>query len=341
MKKWPWQETEKRADSFTDALVQQIVNNAGGGTVANPSATAALEMAAGVVGRAFMGAELSETIPALSPAVLGLIGRELIRSGEAVFVIDIRGGEIHLTPAHTVTITGGSDPDSWRYQCTLAGPSHSPARIVSFAQVLHFRYAYSPARPWKGISPLAAASLSGRLSAETMAALGDEASGPRGSFLPFPQRDGTDSGVTLLRGDIKAAKGTMLVVESMVNAFDSGASRAPQDWTQKRFGPNVPDSMVKLNDAVTREICAACGVSPILFQPGSSAAMREAWRQVLFGTVSPLGRLVENELSVKLFPVSIAWQELRASDLQARARSVDSLVKAGMALAEAREIAGL
>ena len=46
-------------------------------------------------------------------------------------------------------------------------------------------------------------------------------------------------------------------------------------------------------------------------------------------------------LSAKLFPVKIGWQELRASDLQARARSVDSLVKAGVDSARAMEIAGL
>ena len=69
--------------------------------------------------------------------------------------------------------------------------------------------------------------------------------------------------------------------------------------------------------------------------------MREAWRQLLFGTVAPLGRIVEAELSAKLFPLKIRWQELRASDLQARARSVDSLVKAGVEVSRAMELAGL
>ena len=69
--------------------------------------------------------------------------------------------------------------------------------------------------------------------------------------------------------------------------------------------------------------------------------MREAWRQLLFGTVAPLGKIVEAEPSAKLFPVSIRWQELRASDLQARARSVDSLVKAGVEVSRAMELAGL
>ena len=340
MKKWPWQQTEKRESSYTDTLIRTIINEAGG-TIANPTATAALEMAAGVISRAFMAAEVNPEITALSPHTLGFIGRELIRSGEVIFLIDVINGRPVLFPSSRTTITGGSDPDSWRYQCNLAGPSGMAARTVSAAQVIHIRYSYDPARPWKGIGPLQAASLAGRLSAETMEALGDEASGPRGSFLPFPEKDGQDDTVLLLRGDVKKARGALLFVESMANDFGSGNQRAPQDWSQRRFGADPPESMIKVNDMVTREIVSACGISPTLFDPKSSAAAREAWRQLLFGTVAPLGKIVEHELSQKLFPVQIAWQELRASDLQARARSVNSLVAAGVDTAKAMEIAGL
>ena len=133
----------------------------------------------------------------------------------------------------------------------------------------------------------------------------------------------------------------MLFVESMADDFQGGSQQVPADWKQVRFGMNMPAAAVELSLMVSREIVSACGVSPTLFDPKSSAAMREAWRQLLFGTVVPLGRIVEAELSAKLFPVSIGWQELRASDLQARARSVDSLVKAGVDTARAMEIAGL
>ena len=64
----------------------------------------------------------------------------------------------------------------------------------------------------------------------------------------------------------------------------------------------VPDAAIELSSMISREIVSACGVSPTLFDPKSSAAMREAWRQLLFGTVVPLGRIVEAELSAKLFP---------------------------------------
>ena len=42
---------------------------------------------------------------------------------------------------------------------------------------------------------------------------------------------------------------------------------------------------------------------------------REAYRQFLFGTLAPLGRLIASELSVKLeAEIKLDWTELRASD---------------------------
>ena len=284
MKKWPWETTEKRDSSYTDTLIRTIVNRAGG-TTANPTATAALEIAAGTIARAFMQAEI---VPAIvDPATLSMIGRELIRSGEYIAVIEVMNGEIYLRPSAYTTLTGSSNPASWRYQVNVAGPSGMTTRIVGANEVVHIMYSRDPARPWRGVGPLQAASLSGRLSAETLTALGDEASGPRGSFLPYPQKDGQDESLELLRGDVRTAKGTMLFVESMIDQFNQTTTNHLQDWVQKRFGMAPPDSVVKLHETITREIVSACGVSPTLFDPKSSAAAREAWRQLLFGTVAP------------------------------------------------------
>ena len=73
--------------------------------------------------------------------------------------------------------------------------------------------------------------------------------------------------------------------------------------------------------AAFREILSACGCSPSLFSATGTAA-REAWRQLLFGVIQPLGRLIEAELSAKLeATISFDFSELRASDLQGRARA--------------------
>ena len=47
-------------------------------------------------------------------------------------------------------------------------------------------YSCCAERPWQGRGPLQSAELAGRLSAETVAALGDGVSGPRGSVLAIP-----------------------------------------------------------------------------------------------------------------------------------------------------------
>ena len=344
---WPW---EKRASggtnsSYTDALIRTIVAQAGG-TVANPAATGALEMASGTVARAFMAAEVNgpeSVMPALSPGTLGMIGRELIRRGEYVALVEVKNGVPVIYPSAYLTVNGGYDPDSWTYDLSLAGPDRQNVLYhVTADRVIHIRYSQDPERPWRGVSPLAAAALAGRLSAETLEALADEASGPRGSFLPTPQTDGADETQTLLRGDVRKARGTMLFVESMSGEWESGAgTKPPQDWQAKRFGPDVPESLVDLNSMISREILACCGVSPTLWDPKSSAAAREAWRSLLFGTIAPLGKIVSAELSAKLFPLSLEWQELRASDLQGRARSVKSLVDSGVEIKRALEMAGL
>ena len=278
----------------------------------------------------------------LTPGLLSMMGRELIRRGEWLGLIEVKNGVPIIYPVAYVTVNGGYDPDSWTYELTLAGPDRtSTLYSVGAERVIHIRYAQDPERPWRGVGPIQAAALAGRLSAETLEALGDEASGPRGLIPTHARKDGQDDTLTLMRADVRKAKGSMLFVESMADAFQSGAERSPQDWQAKRFGAMVPDAMVDMSSMVTREIVSACGVSPTLFDPKSSAAMREAWRQLLFGTVAPLGRIVAAELSAKLFPLTLEWQELRASDLQGRARAVQSLTAAGVDQEKALEMAGL
>ena len=120
------------------------------------------------------------------------------------------------------------------------------------------------------------------------------------------------------------------------------ADRGRADWQGRRLGFDAPSSLVDVASQATREVLAACGVSPALFDASAAAAAREAWRQLLFGTIAPLGRLVSDELSRKLeSDVSLDWHELRASDLQGRARAFQSMVGGGMDVAKAAALSGL
>ena len=203
---------EKRDSSFTDALVASIVQAASGQASAAPAATGALEASASIVARCFAAAEVQGPEifrQALTPAVMSMIGRSLIRSGEIVFAIDTEGGQLKLLPCSSFDVRGGADPASWRYRLSLSGPD----RIITMNPVpgeglIHVRYQSDPDRPWRGVGPLQSASLAGKLSAETIKALGDEASGPTGHLLPIPV-DGDDPSVAELKGDIRTLGGSI------------------------------------------------------------------------------------------------------------------------------------
>ena len=281
-----------------------------------------------------MAAEISgpdTLIQALTPDCLELVGRSLMRHGECVFLIDTTGGMLRLIPVATHDVEGGPLPDSWEYRLTVAGPSQMLTYTnVPYASVLHFRYAVDSARPWRGNSLLDVATLTGKLSAETLRALSEEASGPVGRMLGIP-KDGHDDTVSNLKGDIKDAKGRTLLLE---NGDWDNVGGGSVDLASKRFGAEPPTPLIEQADLASREVIAACGFNGALWNGTQAAAVREAWRLALFGVLSPLGKKVEAELTLKLDDgISISWQELRASDLSGRARAFQSMVGGGMAVA--------
>jgi hypothetical protein len=88
MRWWPTfgRSDESRGGGYTDEIVRRLVDRASGTTSAVAGATSALEACAGTIGRCLAAAEVSGSAfsrDALTPATLMLIGRELIRKGEA------------------------------------------------------------------------------------------------------------------------------------------------------------------------------------------------------------------------------------------------------------------
>ena len=238
--RWPWQ-TEQRDSSYTDTLIAQIVSQASGGTLARPSGTGALEASASIIARCFAAADVSgpdQFVAALGPSTLSMIGRSLIRQGEILFAIEVAEGRVMLTPAASWDVTGDSDPASWSYRLTLGGPSRlTTLSPVAGEAMIHIRLQADPEQPWRGISPLASAALAGRLSAETVMALSDEAAGPRGMLLPIPI-DGNDPTISTLKSDIKRLRGQVALVESVSSgwAADGSQSRPKGDWESRRLG---------------------------------------------------------------------------------------------------------
>ena len=194
--------------------------------------------------------------------------------------------------------------------------------------VLHLRYSVLPETPWRGDGPLQVAALAGRLSAETLAVLADESGMPRGAFLPISHTGGEDANLESLKSDVRDAKGRILTVDGGNLAT---GERERDQWMVKRFGANPPDPLVRLLERASMEVYAACGLSPALFMQSDRTGAREAWWQALFGVIAPLGVIVQGELGLELAEsISLAWDELRASDLQGRARAFQSMVGGGM-----------
>ena len=253
-------------------------------------------------------------------------------------MIDTSGG-LALWPAQSYDVDGSPNPKSWYYRVTIGGPSRTWTQInVPAEGVLHFHYGVDPAQPWRGRSPLGIAADSGRLSSETVLALADESSGPRGSLLGLPV-PGDDPTVAGLRSDLKDMAGKVALLET--GDFGGAPGGGMVNLKPERVGANPPASMVELAAHASAEVWAACGYNPAIFESGQAASLREANRLAL-GVVAALGKKVEAELRLKLSPeIGLSWGEIRSTDIQTRTRSVGQLVTAGLPLADAMKTAGL
>ena len=328
--KWPtWGRVEKRESSYTDLIVAAAVARAGGASSAAATATGALQACSGMVARSFAAASVEgpdHLVKGVSPFVLSMVGRAMMRCGESVHVVDVDpDGDVRLLAVSHWDVQGDSPEDSWIYRVNLPGPSTTRTRLIPSAGVVHCRYECDPAQPWRGVSPLASATLAGKLSAETVAALADGESGPRGHLLPLPV-DGADPTVTALKADISNLRGQTAMVESVRSMHPGAAASAPAgDWKPQRLGGDPPRGEVELMTRASLEVIAACGCSG-MFDATSATAAREAFKRFTFTTIQPLGRIVSAELSEKLgADVTLNFDALMAADVQARARAWRSL----------------
>ena len=338
-----WEPRLETRASATDLAVDTLISRATGGA-SDIASTAAVETAAGLWGRAFASATVepdTRQTAAITPAVLEMIGRQLIRRGEVVFQIVVSGGAVVLLPAASFTVTGG--PESWDYEIHVSGPSQSFTRQLPAASVLHFRYATDPKEPWRGRSPVSTASVSADLLAYLEKRLSEEASGVHGAVIPTPVETGGTVGGSL-ESKIAGLKGQLALVPSAAQDWQGKGSGigSANDWQPRRLGMDPPQSEIVLREDAALSILSACGVPVELVSKGEGTASREAWRRFLHGSVDPVARLVAQELSEKLeTSVSLDLSSLHASDVQGRARAFQSLVGGGMPIGEAAAVTGL
>lgn len=346
---------ETRATDYTDADVAAALARARGTVTGRADATAALETAAGLWGRAFAMADVTapgEGGEALTPDVLATMAHTLCRDGDSLHLLALGGGRFRLRDVEGWDVYGGPDPATWTYRCDLAGPTATAERVLPAAGVVHLRLFPDPRRPWEGRGPMQWASDGAALAGNLELRLREEAGGPVGSVLPtprLPKRPGdTDETAPLaaLQGDLAQARGRLLAVETMAAGMGEGRVNAPGgDWMTKRFGPDPPAPLVSLRSDAAVAVLSAAGVPPTLAQANSDGtAQRESWRRFLFGTILPIAAILLPELRDKLGApaLDLTFEGLAASDVQGRARAWRSLVGKDekMAPADARRLVG-
>ena len=165
---WRRREPETRA-AFTEIFVAGMEALATERTT-GAYRTTALEAASGLWAKTLAAARV-EGPSIISPRILHHIGREMIREGEVVVLIDTdRGRGLRLLPVYEHDVEAG-----WRYRVTRsAPPGRLLQRTVPRGQVIHAMWAVDPGMPWRGIGPLAAADLGAQAAANAERTVANE-----------------------------------------------------------------------------------------------------------------------------------------------------------------------
>ena len=329
-------EVERRA-GYTDLIIAGLRSQVEGSS-GSIQQSSALEIAARIWSGALAAATVTGT-GALTPSVMAMIGRQIIRAGEALFIIDVVDGAPVLRPASSWDVLPG-----WSYKAELAQPGGKfVSRTVKRAGVLFAPWAVDPIEPWQGVAPMTAASLAAQLAAAIESKLGDEATTPAAVLIPIPS-DGGEESLTQLRADIGSAAGSAVLVESTASGWEEGQqSGTLSDWRPHRLGPMIDIEERQLHEDALQRVLAACGIPGSLAGVGADGTqLREDYRRFVMGAVEPWAKTLAYEASEKLdAEVSFDFGPLWAHDLQGRSTAFAKLAQAGVAVPEALDIAGV
>ena len=315
---------ETRA-GYTDLIAQSLLQEATGGSTASVASLGVTEACAGLWGRSFASATVTPfnmATAALTPPVLEAIGRRLLLYGEAVYEITVEDGAVKLVEAASWEI---EERGAWLYRAHFATPEGTYTRALTADRILHPRIGATSKRPWQGQSPIPFATA--KLAAVLETKLTQEVGGPVGNVLPLPHK----GSVTQLQADIDKLAGRTVLVESTAGGYGDKEAAPKGDFLTRRIGADPPMAMIGLRKDVQASILAACGCPGSLLERSDGTLAREEMRRFLHSTISPVARVVADEMAVKLDTPGLAFDfsSLFASDLSGRARSFQSMVGGG------------
>ena len=317
---------------------------------AQPRQTAAVELAAGMLGRVLATATV-DGISGISPRWLRDVGRDLVQRGDHLSRITVRDGMVKLIRQSSWHWYGGSgDTADWTVQATETGPSNTATRSLPFEGVIWLDWSSSPQLPYIGRPAAAEAKLTADTAAAAETSMGREASGDVAKIIPAPEgTEGDDSTDSVdnddyqvdphagYRKDLVAAKGSTMLVESMSNNHDMGGN-APDDWKPRRLGPEPPPGFVDATDQAHHRLLGALGVPVGLATDADGTSQREGYRRWWLTVVDPMKALIEHELTAKLERPITLKMDSYGHDQVSRATVLKKLVEAGVPAAVAIEL---
>ena len=341
--------TEHRADqdltNYTDQVIGRMLSDSEGSRI-RPDAIAAVETCLGLYESVFASAvvePLDQRTASITPAILGLAGRELGRTGNALFRFDVQmGRNLELIPVTSFLIQGAPHPSEWRYSVNLSGPSEIRTQHdVPAEGIVHFRLRASADAAWRGRSPISIASGTSKLAAKIEAALVSEQ-----AFRParLVYSDLLSDNLHTFIEDVR--KGGL----SFIGGQDDQAGPTPSTRSPHTIQPDPAAAEISLRSATAQSVLSMFGIPPSLFGATGDSDARESWRRFVLGTMGPMLNVCQAELRLKLDrpELTLSLESLRAGDLQGRSRATAAralaarnLVTAGLSVEDAREAAGI
>ena len=331
---------------YTTQRLSAMYNAVSGAVVMG--GVAAVEAVAGRVSRLMEVAQVSggpRAKQALTPTVLGMIGRNLIEWGESLHMLKYRigpgGVSYYLCPAqHEWTVLGGTDPEEWIVNATLTGAQTVYTVSAPRAAWLHVIRDADPDYPWRGVAPLQRAAVSSQLARMAEDALVTEMRQPTMSIIPQPQGSPVDTNT--LRSEIQSGLHQTVFPPTTAAGYGGGRSSAPlTDWKPQRLKPMPEAALVDLADRATARVVAALGAHPAIMGGGggNGSVDREAHRQMRKQIMQPMARLIE-ENAWRVFGERIRiWWEPGVDALMVKAKTADALTKMGVDPQAALQIA--
>ena len=305
------------------------------------TAVAAAECASGMIERVISTAQVEApplARPALTQDLLALAVRGMVMTGEAALLLDTTGGEVKFFPCWHEFRTARD------VFVSVPQPEGDINRLVSIDSLVVAKWSIDQRRPWKGIGPFSQVTSS--LGASTEAMLQREARGKSGYAYPYSRRTPTEHGADFTSSvgqqlNEKLAKAGAGDVSGL--AVSSGfVGRSPARLGEtSRWGFAPPRELLEIAGWTAEQTLSAAGVPPILFSRQVSSSRQEE-RRFLTMTCQPVAdRLASEFARVLQAPVSIKVSAMSSDVITGLSRSVGSLVKAGLDLPQALEIAGL